>query len=298
MDLAKIKNYRFQLIGLILSFILFFTNQIRIPYLDTKTDSYFTNTLLKASGAYAVTRGLNATVSILKESTFSLEPAGIGVSLAAGQVLDPIDDMTERLSDVLVVAIVSLGFQKIFYEMSIKIIPKALGIILFSLSFLAMFKRLKVHLLYSLFTQFAAILIIARLFLPLSTLINSYLHDIYFAPKIQQSSIELNVTARPLSDLQEVSTNESKGFWGKLRGNVQFIKNKTSQMKVALKEITSKMESSIDHLVQLTLIYISVFIFQVILLPLLFIWILSRLISFAKIYLPTTFSHTKETISV
>lgn len=73
--------------------------------------------MTKAGVAYGVCRVVNASVSAIKESQIQIEPAGLGVSLAVGQVLDSLDDMTERASDILVTAIVSLGIQKIVYEL-------------------------------------------------------------------------------------------------------------------------------------------------------------------------------------
>lgn len=52
---------------------------------------------------------INATVSVIQQSSVQLEPAEIGLSLAVGQIADPINDMVEKLSNVLVMSITSLG---------------------------------------------------------------------------------------------------------------------------------------------------------------------------------------------
>ncbi|MFH2059122.1 MAG: hypothetical protein ABIJ59_09500 [Pseudomonadota bacterium] len=98
-------------LALLLAIVLFVGSGAKIPVFEANTDLYFQDAIKKAGLAYATCRIVNASVSILKESSLKLEPAGIGVSLALGQALDPIDDMTERLSDVLVTAITSLGVQ-------------------------------------------------------------------------------------------------------------------------------------------------------------------------------------------
>ena len=43
-------------------------------------------------------------------------------------MLDPLDDMTERASNILITAIVSLGIQKIAYELCVAFAPPVLGI--------------------------------------------------------------------------------------------------------------------------------------------------------------------------
>jgi len=117
-------------VAISLAVVLFFASGTRIPVLETHTDQYFINAITKAGAAYAACRVVNASVSILKESSIQLEPAGVGISLALGQALDPIDDMTERLSDVLVTAITALGVQKMVYEISRGLALKMLSVLL------------------------------------------------------------------------------------------------------------------------------------------------------------------------
>lgn len=88
--------------------LLFFPG-LRLPIIDNTTDVHFHEAITKAGVTYATCRMINASVSIVKDSNLNLEPAGIGITLAIGQALDPIDDMTERVSDVIVTAITSLG---------------------------------------------------------------------------------------------------------------------------------------------------------------------------------------------
>jgi hypothetical protein len=78
------------LLGILIAAALFFSSVTKIPVLDTKTDTYFNDAITKAGLAYATCRAINASVSVVKGSTLQLEPAGVGVSLAVGQVLDPI----------------------------------------------------------------------------------------------------------------------------------------------------------------------------------------------------------------
>ena len=104
-----IRRIYWSLLGIMMATILFFSVGFEIPVLDKKANTYFNESISKAGLAYATCRVINASISVIQNSNLQLEPAGVGVSLAIGQALDPIDDMTERLSDVLVTAIVALG---------------------------------------------------------------------------------------------------------------------------------------------------------------------------------------------
>ncbi len=74
--------------------------------------------IVRAAGAYAIARTINAVVSVVEESELMVEPGGVGVSLAIGQVLDPVNDLVERFSWVMLACLTSLGIQKVLIEIS------------------------------------------------------------------------------------------------------------------------------------------------------------------------------------
>jgi hypothetical protein len=172
------------LICLTAAILLFIAGEIRVPVLDTTTDAYFQEAITKAGLAYATTRVVNASISVVKESYLQLEPAGVGLSLAVGQTLDPIDDMTERLSNVLVTAITSLGVQKLAHAMGISLIPRILALLLVLLSALVWIPQERLGALQRLLVRLALLVTVARFCLPMAALANGYLDSHYFAQEI------------------------------------------------------------------------------------------------------------------
>ena len=85
--------------------------------LDRFARERVTRTTTETVGIYVVTRAINAGVSVLQS-------ADVGVKIVAsasfhpGQILDPLNDATERLSGVLVWAIGSLFLQQIVLEVA------------------------------------------------------------------------------------------------------------------------------------------------------------------------------------
>lgn len=262
-------------LGICFSLILFFAQGVKIPYLDNSSDSYFKDAISKAGVAYASTRGVNALISMIQNSQLQLEPAGVGFSLAIGEVLDPINDMTERLSNVLVLAITSLGLQKLLYEMSISIVPPLLAVFLLLFSLTLWIKNAKIKIFQAFLLSFSLLLIVARVSLPFASLANEYLYQNFFATKIVQSQQALHVSGVDADKLSQMSvpTQQNSSFWNKISNSTQLIQEKSAQFKEAFTYTLENAGNLIDNLLNLTFLYIGVFLIQVIFLPLFIFWI-------------------------
>ncbi|MBU1053224.1 MAG: hypothetical protein KKC46_05260 [Proteobacteria bacterium] len=263
-------------VGLVLSMLLFFSSGLRLPVLDTTTDTYFSEAISKAGIAYATCRVINASVSIIKDSSLQLEPAGVGVSLAVGQALDPIDDMTERLSDVLVTAITSLGVQKLAYEIGVSVAPPILSVFLFVLSILIWFENEKLSSLQKTLIRFMLIIVVARFCLPASSLANEYLQSHYFAEQISEANQKLSAGSSELDRIKDFSLPKIDGVLGTIENSALFLKIKSTELKNALIATVANAGDIIDNLLRLTFLYVGIFLIQVIILPLLSFWFLIK----------------------
>lgn len=259
-----------------LALILFFSSGLKVPILDKTADAYFQESILKAGVAYATCRVINASVSIIKESQLQLEPGGVGVSLAIGQALDPIDDMTERLSDILVTAIVSLGVQKLVYEMGVSMAPPIFGGILFFLSILIWFSNKRLGVIQKILIQSLLFIFIARIGLPVSSAANEFVHAHFFEAQISEAQSQLAVYADDFDTLKDFSFPKSDGFFGTIKNNALFLKEKSMAFSQALGVALRHMGNIIENLLKLTFLYVGIFIIQVIVLPLLAFWFLVK----------------------
>ena len=276
MKTAKRQKTIRSLIGIAIAIVLFFSSGLRLPVMDTTADTYFRDAITKAGLTYATCRAVNASISIVKESSLQLEPAGVGVSLAIGQALDPIDDMTERLSDVLVTAITSLGVQKLTYEISISLAPPALAVFLLILSILSWFENDKLQRFQKIILRFALLIAIARFFLPMSSMANEFLNNHFFADKISKHSTELAMGSAEIDTLKDFSLPEIDGIMGTIDNSAMFLKEKSIAFKNALTATMNNMGHIIETLLELMILYIGQFLIQVIILPLLSFWFLIK----------------------
>lgn len=264
-------------IGALVAIVLFFSPGLRLPVLDNTTDVYFREALTKAAVAYATCRVINASVSIVKDSSLNLEPAGVGLTLAAGQVLDPIDDMTERVSDVIVTAITSLGVQKLAYEIGVSLAPPILAVFLFILSLLIWFENEKMVTIQKTIIRFILLILIARFALPISAVSNNYIQKHFFEEKITNAYEELAIGSAALDKLKEFSLPEADGMLGTLKNNASFIQRKSVEFKNAVIATVSNAGNIIENLLKIVFLYVGVILIQVIALPILVFWLLVKL---------------------
>ncbi|MEO1941595.1 MAG: hypothetical protein ABGW77_01730 [Campylobacterales bacterium] len=93
-------------IVLLVGNLLFYTNLY----------SCYRENLLTSLNLYGVVRVVNQFVSVLKHSSVNISLPGLGGEVAIGEVLDPLGDATERLSDLFTIGIWSWGGEMIFTE--------------------------------------------------------------------------------------------------------------------------------------------------------------------------------------
>ncbi len=256
--------------------LLFISPGLRLPVLDSTTDVYFSEAISKAGVAYATCRVINASVSIAKDSSLNLEPAGVGVTLAVGQALDPIDDMIERVSDVLVTAITSLGVQKLAFEIGVEILPRILAMVLLLFSILIWLENDKPARAQKTLVRFMLLILVTRFALPISAVANNYIQDNFFAEKISNANQELALGAAELDKLMQFTLPEIDGILGTIKNNASFIQRKSIEFKNAIVATVNNAGSIVDNLLKLAFLYVGVFLIQVIALPIMVFYLLAK----------------------
>lgn len=278
------------IIGILLSVVLFFSSGVQIPILDSSADTYFKDSITKAGVSYGVSRVINATVSVIQQSSIELEPAGIGMSLAVGQIVDPINDMVERLSNVLVMSIASLGVQELAYEISITIVPQILAVFLLLLSLLVWFRNDRVIRLQKIMMSVLVIASIARLCLPISSMANEFLQEAFFDDKIIEANETLTASTAELNKIDNIEVPKVDGFMGTIGNSASYIKEKSVDFKNTIQVIMENKGVIVENLLRLTFLYLGIFIIQVLILPLSIFWFLMRVIN--SLFLTTAITST------
>jgi len=270
----SIRHLFFILLGLGLCF----ASNLSLPIVDAPAASYFDKVLAKGALAYASCRAVNASVSVVKESSLHLEPAGVGMSLAIGQVLDPVDDMAERLSDVLVTALASLGLQRLSYEILTMLAPPLLGVCVIFYGLLGFFVQERSQRLRRLARHCIVVIAVTRFALPIAALANAALNTSFFEPRIEQARQGISVATEEMDALLQMELPEIDGLRGTLENSAEFVRAKSEQFKMVMRNLGEKSSDLVAHLLSLTFLYMGVFVVQVVLLPLLVVWLMIKLL--------------------
>jgi len=261
----------FALILLLSSALFYVASFYKIAVSDDLADRYFIESIQAATIAYATARGVNAVVSVIKESELDLAPAGVGVTIAAGQILDPIDDMTERLSSVLVAAIASLGIQKLGFEISVVVSFKIIAmLLLLCIPLIWRQNALGTHLL-EVSLKVCFILLLLRFMLPISALVSDSIYKHWLQPNIEESIEKLALVNDSYQEMSNLQAEPSEGFFSSLTGTAR---NKVKQTRLAFSHMVQNVEQIIASLLSLMTAYLAIFVIQIILLPLFMLWML------------------------
>lgn len=245
-----------------------FLTERAFPQIEEKADAYFKESITQAATVFATARAINGAISVIKESSVSGTPGGVGIDIAAGQVLDPVDDVIERLSDILFTTIISLGIQKIVYELIGEIAFACVGILLAGTLVSGFFSNNAKWRAANLFMKKAALLILlVRMALPCTALLADFAETHFFAPRIAeaQGKLELLSTGEPVEF--KIDFTEDDGFLDKIDKAWAATKHTFESTKEMLVTFKENMGTIVETSLDIAGLYIALFIVQVIFLP-------------------------------
>lgn len=225
--------------------------------------------LKRALISFASARTLNAVISVIQGTEFSFEPLGIGMTLTPGQVLDPVNDLIEQFSTIMLVASVAFGVQKVMLAIgaheAISVAVTGIAILWAVLYYL---QRAPTWL-YSLL----AVLLMVRFTVPVATVGSEYVFQQFLAADYNKQQVALEATSGELSKQSPTvpqaqsgtQPSESKALIDRVKDRVKAI---TTVPSIDLQAFKRSVESIPERVMKL----IVVFVMQTIIVPLVLLW--------------------------
>ena len=89
-----------------------------VSIVDQQAAARYEGMFQRALVTFALARTLNGVISAVQGTELALQPAGVGLTLTPGEILDPVNDLVERFSWIMLAATVSLGVQQVLLDIS------------------------------------------------------------------------------------------------------------------------------------------------------------------------------------
>ena len=86
--------------------------------LDRVASSELDGALKRSFATFAIARSLNGAISLVQDADVSVSPAGVGLTVSPGELLDPLNDLLEQFSTLAFTALTALGIQKFALQLS------------------------------------------------------------------------------------------------------------------------------------------------------------------------------------
>lgn len=247
--------------------------------LNVHGKAYIDRIFEQALVTFAVARVLNGVISVAQGTKLAIEPAGMGVNFAPGEVLDPVNDLIERFSWVMLASVTSLGIQKLLLEIAggwgIRVFLLVCALLFMARLWWPLLSRWKISpwvdrlLLMALFLNLA---------MPAIASVSSQVFEGFIKTRQQTSINALERESGELGLLGEALPPENphpeEKTWHEefsaLMGGVRDSLN----FEAEIQQLKAKSEEIAGHVIDL----IALFMLQTILLPLILLWLFLRVI--------------------
>jgi len=188
-------------------------NNTSLTRIDHASIQYLDQTLKRATIAYGLCRATNALVSVLQEVEIGFEVFGT-ITVSPFEWLDPLNDLVERFSWVLLAAIASIGIQEFF----IRLLPNSIidfillpGLFMWLIGLWAN-KYLPVNLLV-IGKHLVLLAVVLRFIIPAEVAINNWIYDYHLKNKYDQSVDNIKISVKEIkkrTPVEEISFEDSK----------------------------------------------------------------------------------------
>lgn len=265
-------------VKIILSVIILLTVSIsHSSWFDTLAKEYTELGIKRTLITYAVSRSLNGVISVAQGTEVALSPAGVGLTFAPGQILDPVNDLIERFSWVVMVSGSSLGIQRLFLEITSSVaivwILSVLSIIYLILLWMTLQNGKDETNYRKGVLKLLVLFVFIRFSVPLIALINEGVFVSYLQPQYEGAQQKLENASTQIKLINDTSRkavkqNKDDGLFGKVE---QWL-DETRQSLDVETQMNSLKQAAAD-VSQQVINMIVVFVVQTIIFPLLFLWL-------------------------
>ncbi len=238
-------------------------------------DSAFKRSLV----SFAIARGLNGVISVAQGTEFAVQPAGVGINFSPGEILDPVNDLVERFSWVMLLSSSSLGMQQVLLSISGWIGISIVFILASTLFVFVLWRQDKfAENSQKVISKFFIFILILRFSVPVVALCNEWVYQQFLNDQYTDSSRLLadakdeigKINQNP--DLRVQNSVDADGFLDKA---IQLYNSTVNQLDFEAK--LDRYQAAAEKVSENTVRLIVVYVLQTIFFPLFFLWLIFRI---------------------
>lgn len=236
-------------------------------------DALFRRALITFGSA----RALDAVISAAQGTEIALSPAGMGLTLSAGELLDPLNDLVEQFATIMLLAATSLGIQSVALRISAWWGITALLVVAAGVWTWLQWRPRTSPGTSRLARRALVLLLALRFAIPAVTLASYWVFEVFLAPEQEAAMEVLETTQEEVGALAEVGeepagTQEQRSWMQRLREWVSGTPGTDIQSR--LEAFRDQVAAAVEHIVRL----IVIFVLQTVVLPLLLLWAAGRIV--------------------
>src|SRR5262245_9244724 len=242
-------------------------------WLDARGAAHLDASFQRALVSFALARTLNGVISVVQETQIALQPAGVGVTLMPGELLDPLNDLVERFSLVMLSSSAALGIERVLLTMSgwwaLNAALAAAGALWLAAFWLLderpRWRRIAWRVLLGfMFLRFAVPLLLIATHLVSTTFLDA---------KAVRASDALRVTSEQARALGDQADEAAKPDEESSTLDRLAQMGKSLDLERRVRELRENLTHAVEHIIDL----IVVFLLETVLVPLAFLWLIGRL---------------------
>lgn len=253
--------------------------------LDHRARTHIEAGLQRALATYAVARTINGVISVVQETGVSVQPGGVGMTFSPGQFLDPLNDLVEQISAVMLAVCVSFGIQLMLLHIGGSALVSAVLTAGLVAAGVQTWRRRPIARWQ---WRFLVAMILVRFAVPFAATSAELTFRFAMADEYGAAQRQLEGTSSTVAQASPAGTAASQarpqgGVWEFLKSIPRWgdatPTSKDAEERGRIEQIKARIDGAVEHMLRL----VSIFLVQTVLLPLLFMALLGKALGAALV---------------
>lgn len=237
---------------------------------DEKASKLINEGFKRALVTFGTARALNAAISAVQGTEVAVQPMGVGVTFTPGQLLDPVNDLVESFSSLMMAACIAFGIQKFLINIgSHWFISFLLTVSAIGWGWLYLRQQQSVRWLSGVLVM----LLMIRFAIPVVTIGTDLLFKRYlrFEYTVNQQAISQASNQVEVFEPSTIAKVEDKSWWSRAKDHAQSFVSKSKEafdFEAHVKNLQQTTAKWTEHIINL----IVIFLLQTLIIPVLLVW--------------------------